>query len=119
MRTAQTLYEGVKINGVSQGLISYMRTDSVHLSNDALAELRQQIGNDYGADYLPGKPNHYKTKAKNAQEAHEAIRPTNAALTPEQARSSLSEDQYRLYDLVWRRAMASQMMPALVDTVAV
>jgi DNA topoisomerase-1 len=119
MRTAQTLYEGVKINGVSQGLISYMRTDSVHLSNDALGDLRSQIGTEYGAAYLPGKPNLYKNKSKNAQEAHEAIRPTSAALTPEQVKSYLSEDQYRLYDLIWRRAMASQMMPALVDTVAV
>jgi DNA topoisomerase-1 len=119
MRTAQALYEGVKISGVSQGLITYMRTDSVHLSNDALGDLRGQIRKDFGADYLPGKPNFYKTKAKNAQEAHEAIRPTSAALHPDQLRSKLSEDQYRLYELVWRRAMASQMRPALVDTVAV
>jgi DNA topoisomerase-1 len=119
MRTAQALYEGVKVNGISQGLITYMRTDSVHLSEDALTDLRTHIKGEYGADYLPGKPNLYKTKSKNAQEAHEAIRPTAAALKPEQLKAKLSEDQYRLYDLIWRRALASQMKPALVDTVAV
>ena len=119
MRTAQSLYEGVKINGVSQGLITYMRTDSVHLSDDALADLRGLIKSEYGSEYLPSKPNAYKTKSKNAQEAHEAIRPTSAALLPEQLKAKLSEDQYRLYELIWRRAMASQMRPALVDTVAV
>jgi len=119
MRTAQGLYEGVEINGASQGLITYMRTDSVHLSNDALTNLRAQIKNGYGEKYLPGKPNFYKTKAKNAQEAHEAIRPTSAELTPDQIKKNLSEDQFRLYELIWRRAMASQMTPALVDTVQV
>ena len=119
MRTAQGLYEGVKINGVSQGLITYMRTDSVHLSNDALTNLRGQINSRYGAEFLPVKPNFYKTKAKNTQEAHEAIRPTSAALTPGQVRKNLSEDQFRLYELIWRRAMACQMTPALIDTVQV
>ncbi len=119
MRTAQGLYEGVEINGESQGLISYMRTDSVHLSNDALTNLRAQIKSGYGQEYLPGKPNFYKTKAKNAQEAHEAIRPTSAELTPERVKKNLSDDQLRLYELIWRRAMASQMTPALVDTVQV
>jgi DNA topoisomerase-1 len=119
MRTAQALYEGVRINGASQGLITYMRTDSVHLSNDALGDLRKQIRSDFGAEFVPAKPVFYKTKSKNAQEAHEAIRPTSAALHPEQLKSKLSEDQYRLYELIWRRAMASQMTPALVDTVAV
>jgi DNA topoisomerase-1 len=119
MRTAQALYEGVKINGVSQGLITYMRTDSVHLSDDAVADLRGLIRSEYGSEYLPSKPNVYKTKSKNAQEAHEAIRPTSAALLPEQLKAKLTEDQYRLYELIWRRAMASQMKPALVDTVAV
>ena len=118
MRTAQGLYEGVKINGVSQGLITYMRTDSVHLSNDALTNLRGQINSRYGAEFLPVKPNFYKTKAKT-QEAHEAIRPTSAALTPGQLRKKLSEDQFRLYELIWRRAMACQMTPALIDTVQV
>jgi DNA topoisomerase-1 len=119
MRTAQSLYEGVKLNGTSQGLITYMRTDSVHLANDALADLRGVITSEYGPEYLPAKPNVYKTKSKNAQEAHEAIRPTSAALHPDQLKSKLTEDQFRLYELIWRRAMASQMKPALVDLVAV
>ncbi len=119
MRTAQGLYEGVDINGISQGLITYMRTDSVNLSNDALTNLRAQIKSGYGEEYLPGKPNFYKTKSKNAQEAHEAIRPTSAELTPARVKKNLSEDQFRLYELIWRRAMASQMTPALVDTVQV
>jgi len=111
MRTAQNLYEA--------GHISYMRTDSVHLSDDALADLRAQIKKGFGSEYVPGKPNLYKNKSKNAQEAHEAIRPTSAAKTPEALKSSLTDDQFRLYELIWRRSMASQMMPALVDTVAV
>jgi DNA topoisomerase-1 len=121
MRTAQALYEGMEIDGVSQGLITYMRTDSVHLSNDALAELRAQIKQRFGSDHLPDKPNSYKTKAKNAQEAHEAIRPTSAALSPDQLKlkTRLSEDQFKLYELIWRRTMASQMSPALIDTVQV
>lgn len=119
MRTAQQLYEGVAIDGVNQGLITYMRTDSVALSRDALGDLRGQIGRQFGEDYLPEKPNFFKTKAKNAQEAHEAIRPTSAALTPAKVRSYLNDYQYRLYELIWRRAMACQMAPALMDTVAV
>jgi len=111
MRTAQNLYEA--------GHITYMRTDSVHLSNDALADLRAQIKKEFGPEYVPGKPNFYKTKSKNAQEAHEAIRPTSAANLPAILKASLSEDQFRLYELIWRRSMASQMTPALVDTVAV
>jgi DNA topoisomerase-1 len=111
MRTAQNLYEA--------GLISYMRTDSVHLSNDALADLRAQIGEAYGPEFVPEKPNFYKTKSKNAQEAHEAIRPTSAAQVPADLKDSLTEDQFRLYELIWRRSMASQMVPALIDTVAV
>lgn len=119
MRIAQSLYEGVKINGESQGLITYMRTDSVTLSNDALADLRAQISNLYGAEYLPQQPIIYKTKSKNAQEAHEAIRPTSAALRPDDLKHVLSDDQFRLYDLVWKRAMACQMNNALIDTVQV
>ena len=119
MRTAQSLYEGVKINGESQGLITYMRTDSVALSNDALAELRSQIQSMFGTDYLPDAINTYKTKAKNAQEAHEAIRPTSAALKPDDVKSLLSEDQFRLYELIWKRTMACQMSNALIDTVQV
>lgn len=119
MRTAQQLYEGIAINGVSQGLITYMRTDSVSLSQDALADLRQVIGDRYGKDYLPEGPNYYKTKSKNAQEAHEAIRPTSAGLTPDKIKNFLNQDQYKLYQLIWKRTLASQMTPALVDTVAV
>ena len=111
MRTAQNLYEA--------GHITYMRTDSVHLSNDALADLRGQIQSKYGKEYVPEKPNFYKTKSKNAQEAHEAIRPTSAQMAPSAVKSKLTEDQFRLYELIYRRAMASQMVPALVDTVAV
>ncbi len=119
MRTAQTLYEGVEINGNTEGLITYMRTDSVTLSNDALKDIRGQITAQFGPDYVPEKPNFYKTKSKNAQEAHEAIRPTSARLIPKQIKSSLSDDQYRLYKLIWRRTLASQMKPAKMDTVAV
>jgi DNA topoisomerase-1 len=119
MRTAQQLYEGVSIQGDSQGLITYMRTDSVSLSNDALADLRRQIGAQFGPDYVPEKPNFYRTKSRNAQEAHEAIRPTSAAMTPKKARPFLNDDQFRLYELIWKRSLACQMRPALLDTVAV
>lgn len=111
MRTAQDLYEA--------GLITYMRTDSVVLSNDALAEMREQIKSRYGAEFVPDEPNFYKTKSKNAQEAHEAIRPTSTAQAPADLKPALSDDQFRMYELIWRRAMASQMVPALIDTVAV
>ena len=111
MRTAQNLYEA--------GHITYMRTDSVHLSNEALSDLRTQIGDAYGAEYVPEKPVFYKTKSKNAQEAHEAIRTTSASRTPPDLKDSLTDDQFRLYELIWKRSMASQMVPALVDTVAV
>jgi DNA topoisomerase-1 len=111
MRTAQQLYE--------QGLITYMRTDSLTLSKQSLGDLREVIKQRYGADYVPESPNFYKSKSKNAQEAHEAIRPTSAGLHPGEARSRLSKDQAKLYDLIWKRTMASQMTNALVDTVAV
>jgi len=111
MRTAQGLYEA--------GHITYMRTDSVHLSNDALSDLRGQIGALFGAEYVPERPNFYRTQSQNAQEAHEAIRPTSAAQVPGRMKSKLSEDQSRLYELIWKRAMASQMVPAKVDLVAV
>ena len=119
MRTAQSLYEGVEINGGTQGLITYMRTDSLMLSNDALQDIRKQITDQFGLNYVPEKPNFYKTKSKNAQEAHEAIRPTSAGLVPGKIRSSLSDDQFRLYELIWKRTLASQMTPARMDTVAV
>ena len=119
MRTAQTLYEGVEIDGQTEGLITYMRTDSVTLSNDALADIRGQIVSQFGQDYLPEKPNFYKTKSKNAQEAHEAVRPTSAGLLPGKIKSYLTDDQFRLYELIWKRTVASQMTPAKMDTVAV
>lgn len=119
MRTAQSLYEGVDLNGTTEGLITYMRTDSVTLSNDAIADIRSQITSQFGGDYVPEKPNFYKNKSKNAQEAHEAIRPTSASLEPDNIKSSLTDDQFRLYELIWKRTLASQMAPARMDTVAV
>ena len=119
MRTAQQLYEGIDMGGgENQGLITYMRTDSVSLSNDALTEIRGVIQADYGAHLVPDKPNFYQSKSKNAQEAHESIRPTSAKLTPLKVKSHLSEEQYRLYQLIWNRAVASQMIPAVYDTVS-
>jgi DNA topoisomerase-1 len=118
MTVAQRLYEGIDIGEGAVGLISYMRTDSVTLGNDALAELRAVIAERYGADNLPEEPRRYTTKAKNAQEAHEAIRPTSAARHPEDLRRFLDPNQYRLYDLIWKRTIASQMNPAVYDTVA-
>ena len=118
MRIAQQLYEGIDIGQGQQGLITYMRTDSVALAGDAINEIRRVIEREYGAATLPDKPNFYQSKSKNAQEAHEAIRPTSASLTPIKLKNYLSEDQYRLYQLIWNRAVASQMVPALYDTVA-
>lgn len=119
MRVAQQLYEGIDIGQGPQGLITYMRTDSVMLSNDALGELREVIAADFGSDKVPESPNVYKTKSKNAQEAHEAIRPTSAKLTPQSIKSHLNDDQYKLYTLIWNRTVASQMIPAVLNTVAV
>ena len=120
MQVAQKLYEGVAIGEEGTvGLISYMRTDSVSLSQDALSEIRDVIARDFGTNSLPDKPNFYQTKAKNAQEAHEAIRPTSALRTPAQVAKYLSDDERRLYDLVWKRAVASQMIPATLNTVTV
>ena len=120
MQVAQKLYEGVAIGEEGTvGLISYMRTDSVSLSQDALAEIRDVIARDYGTASVPDKPNFYQTKSKNAQEAHEAIRPTSALRTPAQVARFLSDDERRLYDLVWKRAVASQMIPATLNTVSV
>ncbi|VAW34580.1 DNA topoisomerase I [hydrothermal vent metagenome] len=118
MQIAQQLYEGMVVDGVSQGLITYMRTDSVQLSKDALQNIRQTIGQNFGSDLVPQKPNYYRGKSKNAQEAHEAVRPVNAALTPKKVSGSLNHDQQRLYDLIWKRSLASQMTDALIGTVA-
>ncbi len=119
MRIAQELYEGVEINGERVGLITYMRTDGVALAHEAVAAMREFIEKEYGKNYLPDAPRIYKNKVKNAQEAHEAIRPTNINRTPEQVAAFLDKDHLRLYELVWKRALACQMACALLDKVAV
>ncbi len=120
MRLAQQLYEGIEIGGEGQvGLITYMRTDSVQVSNEAVAQVRDFIGQTYGADEIPDKPNRYTSRVKNAQEAHEAIRPTSAMRTPEHMREFLDTNQLKLYTLIWQRFVASQMRPALLQTTSV
>jgi DNA topoisomerase-1 len=120
MQVAQRLYEGVVIGDEGAvGLISYMRTDSVSLSAEALSEIRDVIARDFGTRALPDKPNVYLTKSKNAQEAHEAVRPTSALRTPTQVARYLGDDERRLYELIWKRAVASQMVPATLNTVSV
>ncbi|ABM63089.1 DNA topoisomerase I [Halorhodospira halophila] len=120
MRIAQQLYEGIDVGeGSAVGLITYMRTDSVNLSGEAITEMRQAITDRYGADKLPGQAQVYKTRSKNAQEAHEAIRPTSASRHPDDVRAYLNEEQRKLYDLIWKRAVASQMKHATIHTVAV
>ncbi|HET6631711.1 MAG TPA: DNA topoisomerase I [Rhodanobacteraceae bacterium] len=120
MRVAQGLYEGVALGGEGNvGLITYMRTDAVVLSQDALGELRQLIERDYGRQALPDAPQVYKSKSKNAQEAHEAIRPTSALRTPREVAGFLNDDQRRLYELIWKRTVACQMIHATLNTVAV
>lgn len=120
MRVAQKLYEGVAIGDEGTvGLISYMRTDSVSLSAEALSEIRDVIARDFGIKAVPDKPNFYQTKSKNAQEAHEAIRPTSALRTPAQVAKHLDDDGRRLYELIWKRAVACQMVPATLNTVSV
>ena len=119
MMVAQQLYEGIDLGGETVGLITYMRTDSVTLSGEALDEIRSFIEGKYGKDNVPGEPVTYKTKAKNAQEAHEAIRPTSVNYEPTAIKPHLSKDQFRLYDLIWKRTVACQMIHATLDTVAV
>jgi DNA topoisomerase-1 len=119
MMVAQQLYEGIDIGSGTVGLISYMRTDSVALSQEATDEIRTMIQARFGDDYCPQSVREYKTKSKNAQEAHEAIRPTSIKRTPEMVKSALTPDQIKLYSLIWKRTLASQMNDALVDTVAV
>jgi len=120
MRVAQKLYEGIELPGEGNvGLISYMRTDSVTLATVALDEIREVIAERYGSENVPESPREFKTKAKNAQEAHEAIRPTSVARTPDSLKGALDEDQFRLYSLIWKRTMACQMVPAVFDTVAI
>ena len=119
MGLAQRLYEGVELGEEGQvGLITYMRTDSVRVSNDALAEARQFIGSEYGNQYLPEKANFYKSK-KDTQDAHEAIRPSSVAHDPESIKRYLQEDEYKVYRLIWQRFVASQMMPAVFDQTSV
>ncbi len=116
MQIAQRLYQGVDIDGDTVGLITYMRTDGTNISKDAISEFRSYIESSYGANYLPKEPNNYSgKKAKNAQEAHEAIRPTDISRTPESMKKFLSADQIKLYDLIWSRALSSQMESAKFD----
>ena len=120
MRVAQKLYEGIELPGEGNvGLISYMRTDSVTLASVAVDEIRELIAERYGPENVPDEPREFKTKAKNAQEAHEAIRPTSVKLTPESLKDALDEDQFKLYSLICKRTMACQMVPAVFDTVAI
>ncbi len=119
MRIAQRLYEGVDIDGETVGLITYMRTDGVALSNEAIDAVRRLIGEDYGNNYRPDEPRIYRSQAKNAQEAHEAIRPTDMFRRPSQVARYLDDEQRRLYELIWKRAVASQMATALIDQVGV
>lgn len=118
MRTAQSLYEGVDIGGQTIGLISYMRTDSVSLAKEAVEEIRSYIRDNFAPDYLPGQQPVYKSKTKNAQESHEAIRPTSILRTPDSIRAHLNADQARLYEMIWKRTLACQMAPARYNTVS-
>ena len=119
MRIAQKLYEGMDVGDGPVGLITYMRTDSVTLSQDALEEIRNLITTKYGTENLPDEVNIYKTKSKNAQEAHEAIRPSSVMRTPTDLKQYLDADQYKLYNLIWKRTVACQMIHATMDQVAV
>ena len=119
MMTAQKLYEGMDTGEGPVGLITYMRTDSVSLSDEAVVEIRELIAERYGKKNLPTEPNVYKSKSKNAQEAHEGVRPTSIMRSPEQVKSFLNEDQFKLYSLIWKRTVACQMVAAVFDTVAI
>ncbi|MCG8380098.1 MAG: DNA topoisomerase I [Proteobacteria bacterium] len=119
MRIAQQLYEGIDVGEGAVGLITYMRTDSVTLAQEALDEMRSFISSRYGKDALPAQARVFKTKSKNAQEAHEAIRPTSVTRVPQEIKGSLTSEQFKLYELIWKRTMASQMKHATINTVAV
>ncbi len=119
MQVAQRLYEGVAIGGETVGLITYMRTDGVQMANEAIHACRALVGQKFGDAFVPDKPRIYKTRAKNAQEAHEAIRPTDVTRTPESVAGHLDADQRKLYELIWKRTIASQMESAILDQVAV
>ncbi|HRY60450.1 MAG TPA: type I DNA topoisomerase [Patescibacteria group bacterium] len=120
MMVAQRLYEGMNLGSHGHlGLITYMRTDSLNLASEALTAIRQQINDKFGKEYLPDNANFYKNKSKGAQEAHEAIRPSHPELSPDDVEAYLDKDQIRLYTLIWKRAVASQMVPAVMDTTSV
>ena len=119
MRLAQRLYEGVEIDGETVGLITYMRTDGIDLAPEAINDIRAMLGKNYGKEYVPTTPREYHNKAKNAQEAHEAVRPTSAARTPADVAKHLHRDQARLYELIWKRAVASQMESAELERTTV
>src|SRR4029078_4256743 len=119
MRIAQRLYEGVDMGGETVGLITYMRTDGVQLAPEAIGQTRRLIETKYGQSYVPEKPRVYTSKAKNAQEAHEAIRPTDLFRLPQDVAQYLDKDQLGLYELIWKRTVASQMESAVLDQVTV
>ncbi len=118
MQTAQKLYEGIQLDGETTGLITYMRTDGVDVAPEAMYAARELVESRYGQKYLPEKPRYYSKKQKNAQEAHEAIRPTDPKRTPDQVKGFLNDDQHKLYDLIWKRLIASQMTNVILDQVA-
>ena len=116
MQIAQRLYQGIDIEGETTGLITYMRTDGTNISQEAIDEFRNLIKKDFGNEFLPDQPNSYTgKKAKNAQEAHEAIRPTDVKRKPSDIKKYVNADQYKLYELIWSRALSSQMNPAEFD----
>jgi DNA topoisomerase-1 len=119
MRLAQRLYEGIDIGGETVGLITYMRTDGIDMAPEAIAGIRGMIGNQYGKDYVPDAPRQYQNKSKNAQEAHEAVRPTDPNRRPSEVAKHVDRDQARLYELVWNRAVASQMQSAELERTTV
>jgi len=119
MRLAQRLYEGVEIDGETTGLITYMRTDGIDIAPEAIADIRAMIGINFGKEYVPGSPRTYQNKSKNAQEAHEAVRPTDPHRTPDQVAKFVDRDQARLYELIWNRAVASQMEGAELERTTV
>jgi DNA topoisomerase-1 len=119
MRLAQRLYEGVEIGGETTGLITYMRTDGIDIAPEAIADIRAMIGKNYGKEYVPGSARTYQNKSKNAQEAHEAVRPTSPSRTPQEVAKYVDRDQARLYELIWNRAVASQMESAELERTTV
>ena len=119
MRLAQRLYEGIDIDGETVGLITYMRTDGIDMAEEAITEIRKMIGGDYGASYVPDAPRRYQNKSKNAQEAHEAVRPTDPTRSPRDVARAVEPDQAKLYELIWNRAVASQMQSAELERTTV